>query len=53
LNCGKAPGKQPLLNSAQREALAGIAQAGPDLALHGVVRRRPDLAARSGGLPIW
>lgn len=36
----KAPGKQPLLNAAQREALAGIVEAGPKLALHGVVRWR-------------
>ena len=50
---GKAPGKLPLLNGAQREALAGVVEAGPELALHGVVRWRPDLAARSGGSPIW
>ena len=36
----------------QREALAGVVEAGPEPALHGVVRWRPDLAARSGG-PIW
>ena len=42
LNCGKAPGKLPCRT--EREALAGVVEAGPDLALHGV--------ARSGG-PIW
>jgi transposase len=43
---GKAPGKQPLLNAAQREALAGAVEAGPELALHGVVRWRiADLVA--------
>ena len=48
---GKAPGKLPLLNGAQREALAGVVEAGPELALHGVVRWRPDLAdRRSGGM---
>ncbi len=46
---GKAPGKRPLLNSAQREMLAGIVEAGPTLALHG----GGALAARCGGLPIW
>ena len=50
MNCGKAPGKQPLLSAVQREALAGVVQAGPEPALHGVVRWRPDLAARSGGM---
>ncbi len=48
---GKAPGKLPLLSAAQRQALAGVVEAGPELALHGVVRWRPDLAdPRSGGL---
>ena len=43
---GKAPGKQPLLNPAQREALAGIVEAGPELTVHGVVRWRiADLVA--------
>ena len=43
---GKAPGKRPLLNGAQREALAGMVEAGPELALHGVVRWRiADLVA--------
>ena len=43
---GKAPGKRPLLNGAQRAALAGMVEAGPEPALHGVVRWRPDLADR-------
>ncbi len=48
---GKAPGKLPLLSAAQRQALAGVVEAGPELALHGVVRWRPDLAdPRSDGV---
>ena len=42
---GKAPGKRSLLNGAQRAALAGMVEAGPEPALHGVVRWRPDLVA--------
>ena len=38
--CGKAPGQRPLLNPDQRTALAGIVEAGPVLAVHGVVRWR-------------
>ena len=42
---GKAPGKRPKLNDAQRQALARIGEAGPIPAIHGVVRwRRQDLA---------
>ena len=42
---GKAPGKPPLLNDAQRQALARIVERGPIPAIHGVVRwRRRDLA---------
>ena len=37
---GKAPGKLPLLNDAQRQALAEIVESGPILAIHGVVRWR-------------
>ena len=35
---GKATGKPPKLNDAQRPALARIVQSGPILAVHGVVR---------------
>ena len=43
---GKAPGKPPLLNAAQRRALAVIVEAAPVLAVQGVVRWRiADLAA--------
>ncbi len=42
---GKAPGKQPKLNDAQRRALAEIVEQGPIPAIHGVVRwRLADLA---------
>lgn len=42
---GKAPGNQPLLNAAQREALRRIVEAGPNPAGDGVVRwRLVDLA---------
>ena len=37
---GKAPGKAPLLNAAQRQALAQVVEAGPIPAAHGVVRWR-------------
>jgi transposase len=37
---GKAPGQTPRLNAAQRAALAGIVEAGPIPAVHGVVRWR-------------
>lgn len=37
---GKAPGKLPLLNDAQRQALADIVESGPIPAIHGVVRWR-------------
>jgi transposase len=37
---GKAPGKAPLLNDAQRQALADIVESGPIPAVHGVVRWR-------------
>ena len=37
---GKAPGNQPLLNPAQREALRRIIEAGPNPAVDGVVRWR-------------
>ena len=37
---GKAPGARALLNDTQRAALAGIVEAGPVLAEHGVVRWR-------------
>jgi hypothetical protein len=41
----KAPGKQPLLNSAQRRELAAVIERGPIPAVDGVVRwRRLDLA---------
>lgn len=43
---GKAPGKSPLLNDAQRQALAEIVESGPIPAIHGVVRwRLIDLAS--------
>jgi len=42
---GKAPGKAPLLDAAQRRALAQVIEAGPIPAAHGVVRwRLVDLA---------
>ncbi|WP_093087700.1 IS630 family transposase [Sphingobium sp. AP50] len=37
---GKAPGKPPLLNDTQRQALAEIVERGPIPAIHGVVRWR-------------
>lgn len=37
---GKAPGKRPLLNEAQRRALVEIVESGPIPAIHGVVRWR-------------
>ena len=37
---GKAPGNQPLLNAAQREALKRVVKAGPNPAVDGVVRWR-------------
>lgn len=37
---GKAPGKRPLLNEAQRRALVDIVESGPIPAIHGVVRWR-------------
>ena len=37
---GKAPGQQPKLNDAQRQALAAIVESGPIPAVHGVVRWR-------------
>ncbi len=37
---GKAPGKRPLLNDAQRRALVEIIESGPIPAIHGVVRWR-------------
>ena len=37
---GKAPGKAPLLDAAQRQALARIVEEGPIPAAHGVVRWR-------------
>jgi transposase len=37
---GKAPGKPPLLDDVQRQALAGIVESGPIPAIHGVVRWR-------------
>ena len=37
---GKAPGKPPLLNDAQRQALAEIVESGPIPAIYGVVRWR-------------
>lgn len=36
----KAPGQPPKLNAAQRQALAGLVDAGPIPAVHGVVRWR-------------
>jgi transposase len=45
LRSGKAPGRTPKLNDAQRRALAAVLEAGPILATHGVVRwRLVDLA---------
>ena len=44
LRDGKAPGRLPLLSAERRRALAGIVEAGPELALHGVVRWWPDPA---------
>lgn len=42
---GKAPGNRAKLNDEQRQALAGMVDAGPDPKIHGVVRwRRKDLA---------
>ncbi len=40
LKSRKAPGKPPILNDAQRQALAAQVEAGPILAAHGVVRWR-------------
>lgn len=37
---GKAPGKRPVLNDAQRRALVEIVESGPIPAIHGVVRWR-------------
>jgi transposase len=37
---GKAPGKRPKLNGAQRQALVAIVESGPIPAIHGVVRWR-------------
>jgi len=37
---GKAPGKRPILNDAQRQALVEIVESGPIPAIHGVVRWR-------------
>jgi len=37
---GKAPGHRPLLDDAQRQALARMVEAGPIPAIHGVVRWR-------------
>jgi len=37
---GKAPGNSPILNDAQRQALARLVEAGPTPAIHGVVRWR-------------
>ena len=37
---GKAPGKPPLLNDAQRQALLEVVESGPVPAIHGVVRWR-------------
>lgn len=37
---GKAPGKPPLLNDIQRQALAEVVESGPIPAIHGVVRWR-------------
>lgn len=37
---GKAPGQPPSLNEEQRQALARIIEAGPDPAVHGIVRWR-------------
>lgn len=40
----KAPGRSPMLTKAQLSALAQVVEAGPDPAIHGVVRwRRKDL----------
>ena len=40
LKSRKAPGKPPILNDAQRRTLAGMVEAGPVPAAHGVVRWR-------------
>ena len=37
---GKAPGQQPKLNDAQRQALVGNVESGPIPAIHGVLRWR-------------
>ena len=37
---GKAPGKRPKLNDAQRQALVAIVESGPIPTIHGVVRWR-------------
>jgi transposase len=37
---GKAPGRTPLLNDAQRQALLAVIESGPDPAVDGVVRWR-------------
>jgi len=37
---GKAPGRMPLLNDTQRQALLEVIESGPDPAVHGVVRWR-------------
>ena len=37
---GKAPGQQPKLNDAQRQALVGNVESGPNPPIHGVVRWR-------------
>ena len=37
---GKAPGQQPKLNDAQRQALVAIVESGPIPAIHGVMRWR-------------
>ena len=37
---GKAPGKRPRLNDAQRQSLVAIVESGPIPAIHGVVRWR-------------
>ena len=38
---GKAPENESKLEDAQRRALAAIVDSGPDVAVHGIVRRRP------------
>ncbi len=40
LKTGKAPGQTSKLNDVQREALAAVLEAGPVLAVHGIVRWR-------------